>query len=255
MGIVLCKVHGQSGGSLVTPALFDAHRNLNLASNDIVPVQYTLLDEYPPSVAWFDRDSVARYGFSRDRVLSIEDLDESERLPQLDLVCCKCFREWLLANGVDLAPSPELQRHRRLHQKLTEALRPSVEATFAASAEAVKLRVGRETSGFSFCPAELKPFLACKMWKVSSISDKGPDLCIFVECCDKATILRCSCRVAVFRPNRYTIDGPTTDVRIDSGDISNQEMERVRSWGTEVAAFFAGQHKRIGAAVSLINGE
>jgi hypothetical protein len=247
MGITICETHGENGIGLVSPMLQSASReNRRIPRNQIVAVRFSLLDEYPPSIAWLDSDTAARLEVPVDRTLELEDVEALD--VDLEPVCGKCFDDWLRFNGVDTSPSPDEKRFMHLADQLQGLTWSTLQPAFNAVADAVRQAVHPafvQTVGSFGCTKE-KPFAASLTFIASGNLNDDGDLTVYAACRDRFAFLQCECGIHFKDPMRATLEGPHVDVAVDPDGLAQADLDRIlaqtdldriNEWAARVAAF------------------
>lgn len=99
MAMILCEIHGTTPATLVSfdiKSSFLNRKRPRLEQYHLVRV--TFFNENDVfDYCWLSTDIVNQFQIPVDKVLSLEEFDSYGKLP-LELVCVKCFRDWLNKN-------------------------------------------------------------------------------------------------------------------------------------------------------------
>jgi hypothetical protein len=246
MGIITCETHGQGGADLVSPMLRTAcieHRRV--PPDQIVAVRFSVLDEYPPSIAWFDRDAAVRLNLPAERALALDDLDANDF--DLEPVCGRCFGDWLRLNGVDPSPSPDEKRFTHLADLLRDSVWPRLQPPFNAVADAVRQAVH---PAFVQCVSlfgrtKEMPLVASLRCIVSGNLSDDSDVTVHVACHDRLTLLQCECGIHFKDGARPALEGPHIEIAFDAGGLLQTDLEKISDWAARVAAFVTAHREGI----------
>jgi hypothetical protein len=236
MGIAICETHGQTGIGLVSPVLRAACReNRRIPRDRIVAVRFSILDEYPPSVAWVDSDAAARLDVPVGRTLELDDIETLD--VDLEPVCGECFGDWLRLNGVDTSASPDEKRFTHLADQLRDLAWPTLQPAFNAVADAVGQAAHPrfvQCVGF-FGHTKEAPFATSLKFIVSGNLPDDSDLSVSATCRDRLTFLQCECKI--LHRARPALEGPHIDVAVDPGGLAQAGFDSFSEWVARVASF------------------
>jgi hypothetical protein len=219
--------------------------NRRVPRDQIVAARFSILDHYPPVIAWFDCDSAARFEIPVDRTLELDDLDSCDF--GLEPVCGKCFRDWLRSNGVDTSRSREEKRFTHLADQLRDLAWPTLQPAFDAVGDAVRQAVD---PAFVQCVRSLgrtkeAPLLALLRFILSGDLSDDSDLTVYAACHDRQTFLQCECEILFKHPGRPALEGPHIDIPIDADGLGEAGDDGISEWTTRVAAFVTAHRQSV----------